>query len=269
VQATVLRGTIHIVSRRDFWPWRAAVRETDDAWFRRVRAEVSERDRARADRALRAALRDGPRRRDELMAVIGKDAWTASSIDLVRVPPCGTWEQRRADLYALAEQWVGPDDADPESGRELLVRRYLGAFGPAQVPDIRSWSRLTREQVERALERIRPRRFLDEQGKQLIDLPRAPLPDPETPAPPRFIPTWDALLLVHARGTGVLPEEYRPRIFNTKLPFSTHTFLLDGAVAGGWRYEKGKIELQPFRRLTPAERASLADERERLAAFHA
>jgi hypothetical protein len=269
VQATVLRGTIHVVSRRDYWPWRAAVRAADERWLRRVRpAATPQRTRA-ANLKLRRALADGPRRADDLIAAAGRDAWLAADVDLVRVPPSGTWERRRADLYALAVDWLGPDDADEEAGRELLVRRYLAAFGPATVADIRSWSRLNREETERALKRIGPRLFRDEEGKQLVDLPRAPLPDPETPASPRFIPTWDAILLAHARRTGVLPEEFRPRIFNTKLPFSMHTFLLDGQVAGAWRFENGRIELQAFRKLSRAEQRELDPERERLAAFHA
>jgi hypothetical protein len=269
VQATVLRGTIHIVSRRDFWPWRAAVRAGDERWLRRVRPWATPRRTRAANLKLRRALADGPRRADDLIEAIGKDAWLAANVDLVRVPPSGTWERRRADLYAPAEEWVGPDDADEEAGRELLVRRYLAAFGPATIADIRSWSRLSPEETELALERISPRTFRDVHGKALVDLPRAPLPDPETPAPPRFLPTWDAVLLVHARRSGVLPEEFRPLIFNSKLPFSMHTFLLDGAVAGAWRYEKGRIELQPFRRLTRSERKALETEREGLAAFHA
>jgi Winged helix DNA-binding domain len=269
VQATVLRGTIHIVSRRDFWPWRAAVRAAEERWLRRVRPWVTPRRTRTANEKLRRALADGPRRRDELIAEVGKEAWVAATVDLVRVPPSGTWERRRADVYALAEEWVGHDDADEEDARELLVRRYLAAFGPATIADIRNWSRLGREETEATLERIGPRLFRDEGGKLLFDLARAPLPDPDTPAPPRFLPTWDAILLVHARRSGVLSEEFRPRIFNTKLPFSMHTFLLDGAVAGGWRYEDGRIELQPFRRLTRAEREALEPERKALAAFHA
>jgi hypothetical protein len=269
VQATMLRGTIHIVSRRDYWPWRAAVRAGDERWLRRVRPEVTAARTRSANLKLRRALANGPRRADDLIAEVGKDAWLGATIDLVRAPPSGTWERRRADLYAPAEDWVGPDTADEEAARELLVRRYLGAFGPATTADIRSWSRLDGGELERALARIGPRRFRDEHGRTLVDVPRAPLPDPDTPAPPRFLPTWDAILLVHARRTGVLPEEYRPRIFNTKLPFSAHTFLLDGAVAGTWRYERGRIELQPFRRLTRAERDALEPERAALAAFHA
>ena len=103
----------------------------------------------------------------------------------------------------------------------------------------------------------------------MLDVPRAPLPDPDTPAPVRFLPTWDASLLVHARRTGVLPEEHRPRIFHTKAPQSFPTFLVDGAVAGTWRFEKGAIDLAPFERLDAATRRELAAEAERLAAVHA
>jgi hypothetical protein len=269
VQATVLRGTIHIVSRRDFWPWRAAVRAGDERWLRRVRPWATPQRTRAANAKLRAALSKGPRRADDLIAAVGKEDWLAATVDLVRVPPSGTWDRRRADLYGLAEDWVGPDDADEEAARELLVRRYLAAFGPATIADIRSWSRLDRRETERALERIGPRLFRDEEGNLLVDLARAPLPDADLPAPPRFLPTWDAVLLVHARRTGLLPEEFRPRIFNTKLPFSMHTFLLDGAVAGAWRFEKERVQLQPFRRLKRAEREALEPEREALAAFHA
>ena len=108
-----------------------------------------------------------------------------------------------------------------------------------------------------------------EDGEELLDLPRAPLPDPETPAPPRFLPTWDAVLLVHARRAGVLADEYRPRIFSTRMPASLPTFLVDGAVAGTWRHEGGRIALDPFRRLSAAERRALDAEAERLLAFHA
>jgi hypothetical protein len=191
IQATMLRGTIHLVSRRDYWPWRAAVRAGDLRWLPRARPWVTPQRTRAANLKLRRALADGPRRAAELIESVGREAWLASDLDLVRVPPSGTWERRRADLYALAKDWVGPDDADEEEGRHLLVRRYLAAFGPATIADIRSWSRLGREEAERALEAIGPRHFRDERGKALLDLPRAPLPDPETPAPPRFLPTWD------------------------------------------------------------------------------
>ena len=269
IQGTLLRATIHIVSRRDYWPLREAIRESDQLWLRQAWPEIAGRDRKEPNRLLRAALADGPRRRNELLTLVGKEGWEAADVDLVRVPPSGTWENRRAHLFGLAEQWVGPADADIQAGRELLVRRYLRAFGPARVADIARWARLAREHVEPAVERVATRGFRDEQGRQLVDLPRAPILAAETPAPPRFIGSFDALLLVHARRTGVLPEEFRPRIFNTKAPQSFHTFLVDGAVAGAWRYDDERVRLEPFRRLTRAERTELDEEAERLAAFHA
>jgi hypothetical protein len=269
VQGTLLRGTIHVVSRGEYWLWAEAIREPRREWLRRAWPRLAALDADRINRKLRAALRDGPRHRNDLVELVGKDAFQASDLNLVRVPPSGTWEHRRADLYAVAEDWVGPNDADAEAGRELLVRRYLAAFGPARAADIQGWAAIGLPRIKAVLERLDLRRFQDEQGRELFDLPRAPLPDPETPAPARFIPVWEALLLVHARRTGILPETFRPILFNTKLPASMNTFLLDGVVAGAWRYERGRIRLEPFRRLTRAERVELKEEQERLAAFHA
>jgi hypothetical protein len=188
-------------------------------------------------------------------------------IDLVRAPPSGTWEHRRADSYALAEKWLGPTDATPDEGIELLVRRYLGGFGPARPHDIADWAGLPLPTVTRTLESLRLRRFRDEDGGELVDLPRAPLPDGETPTPVRFLPTWDAPLLVHARRSGILPEGYRPRVFSTKTPHSVATFLVDGAVAGTWREERGRIVTKAFSRLSRDVQRELAGEAERLAAF--
>jgi hypothetical protein len=118
------------------------------------------------------------------------------------------------------------------------------------------------------LERLELRRFRDERGGKLADLVGAPLPDPESPAPVRFLPTWDATLLVHARRTQILPERYRSLVFNTKTPHSSPTFLVDGAVAGTWRYERGRVRLEPFHSLPRPTLRELDDEAERLAAFH-
>ena len=119
------------------------------------------------------------------------------------------------------------------------------------------------------LDRMNLRRFRAEDGTVLLDLPRAPLPDPGTPAPVRFLPTWDASLLVHARRSGILPEQYRPRIFHVRAPHSFNTFLVDGAVAGTWRFEGGKVRCEEFAPLAAAARRELAEEADRLAAFHA
>jgi hypothetical protein len=189
-------------------------------------------------------------------------------LDLVRVPPSGTWERRRADLYAAAEDWVGGEDTNPANALEHLVRRYLGGFGPAPATDVADWGGLGVTELAPALDRIPLRRFRDEDGKELLDLPRAPLPDPDTPAPVRFLPIWDASLLAHARRSGILPEEHRPKVFNTRTPQSVATFLVDGAVAGTWRFEKGRVKVEPFGRLDGSARRELNEEAERLAEFH-
>ena len=269
VQATLMRATIHLVSRRDYWPFTVAIREPRRRWWERVHPNQP-RDMRPAARRLRGFLRDGPKRRREIEEFLGRERalGIGAYLDLVRVPPSGTWEQRRADLYACAEDWVGPEDVPHDDGLELLVRRYLAAFGPAPRGDIADWGGIPMGELDNALERITLRRFHDEAGKELLDLPRAALPDPDTPAPPRFLPVWDATLLVHARRTGILPEEYRPRIFNTKSPNSFNTFLVDGRVAGTWRYDSGKVKLEPFDSIPRAARRELEDEAKRLAAFH-
>jgi DNA glycosylase AlkZ-like len=264
VQATLMRSTIHLVSREDYWPFALAVREA-----RRVsslRAAKVDPPSAAAD-ALRAALAGGTAlRRKEIEALVGKDdaRYLGLWIDLVRAPPSGTWARRRADLFALAEDWVGPPDIDLDAAQEHLVRRYLAGFGPATAKDVASFTGLPATTLAPILGRLELERTGD-----LLDLPGSPRPDPDTPAPPRFLGTWDAGLLVHARRSGLLPEEHRSKIFHTKAPQSFPTFTLDGAVAGTWRYDKGRIALAPFGRLKPVDRKALAAEAEGLAALHA
>jgi winged helix DNA-binding protein len=272
VQATLMRNTIHVVSRRDFWPLVLALREERKAWSRRVQG-TDDRELRRAAERVCAFLADGPRRQPEIGEALGDHVWRPGVgiwVDLVRVPPSGTWERRRADLYGLAEQWLGPPpELAEEEAHEHLVRRYLGAFGPASRNDLANWAGMRVGALGGALERMRLQRFRDEDGRELLDLPRAPLPSAETRAPVRFLPTWDATLLGHARGTGILPERYRERIFHVRNPQSERTFLVDGEVAGTWRHEHGRIRLEPFHRLSREARAELEEEGERLAAFHA
>jgi hypothetical protein len=150
----------------------------------------------------------------------------------------------------------------------LLVRRYLGGFGPASRKDIASFTGLAPATLEPVIGRLGLRRFRDESGGELLDVSRAPLPDPDTPAPVRFLPTWDVTLLVHARRTQILPERHRPRVFDTKTPHSVATFLVDGQVAGTWREEKGRVRLEPFERLSREVRREVDEEASRLEVFH-
>jgi Winged helix DNA-binding domain len=276
VQATLLRVTIHVVSAADYPPLTEAIRAGRREWWSRAfRPALAGVDVAEAAALVRERLAAGPARQAELVALLTgrgfpKAVWSGVGlwVDLVRVPPSGTWERRRADLYGLAIDWIGPWRVTEAEGLEHLVRRYLAGFGPASLADLGSWAGLALTPLRPVLERVGTRRFRDEQGGLLYDLPDAPLPDPATPAPPRFLSTWDANLLVHARRTQLLPERHRGRIFHTKAPQSFPTFLVDGAVAGTWRYDQGRVELEPFEPLAPADRREVEEEAEALAAFH-
>jgi Winged helix DNA-binding domain len=276
VQATLLRSTIHVVSAADYPPFAEAVRSARREWWQRVsRHQLEGVDLEAAAGLVRERLEAGPARQAELLGLLTdrgfpRMVWNGVGlwVDMVRVPPSGTWARRRADLYGLASAWLGPWRVDEGEALEHLVRRYLAGFGPASLGDLGSWAGLPLTPLRPVLERVGTRRFRDRQGGELFDLPGAPLPDPGTPVPPRFLSTWDANLLVHARRTQLLPEGYRGRIFHTRAPHSFPTFLVDGAVAGTWRHQAGRIELEPFEPLARATRRQLEDEAERLAAFH-
>lgn len=273
VQATLMRVTIHLVSARDYWPLALAVRDSRRTlWLRATRDRGGEADYEAAAAALRARLHQGPVRRTELDQLVGKGRAIGVGLwlDLVRVPPSGTWARRRADLYGSAEDWLGPPPPDltQEAATAHLVRRYLTGFGPATAADTADWGGLRTADVQAVMDGMRLRRFTTDDGLQLYDLPGAPLPDADIPAPVRFLPTWDASLLVHARRKGILAEEHRPLIFNTKTPHSFPTFLVDGTVAGTWRYEKGEVRVQPFEALPRPVQAQVDEEAARLAAFH-
>jgi hypothetical protein len=272
VQGTLMRVTIHLVSARDYPLLAEGVRERRrEGWLKAHRARVEARAVAAAARRARSLLADGPRRRKELVEHLGADSATWNGvgmwIDLVRAPPSGTWEQRRADLYAVAEDWLAPSKVTLDQGLDHLVKRYLGGFGPASLKDVASWAGLPVSIVGPVVERLRLRRFRHENGGELVDLARAPLPAAETPAPARFLPPWDAMLLAHARRTGILPERFRPLVFDTQTPHSVATFLVDGRVAGAWTHERGRVQVEPFEKLPRDARGELADEAERLAAF--
>ncbi len=281
VQGTLLRSTIHLVSAGDYWAFAVGSRSArQESWLRFDKKRISNADLESTAKSVRAQLSGRVAPRDELLELArrrdperpthlwnGLSAW----VDLVRAPPSGTWERRRADLYALAEDWIGPPSVTPGEGVDLLLRRYLAGFGPARLADAANWAGLAVGELQAAAERPRLRRFRDEEGRELLDLPRAPLPDGSTPAPPRFLPTWDATLLAHARRTQILPEQFRPLVFDTKTPHSAPTFLVDGAVAGKWAVERSAkaaaLTLEPFERLPAAARRELQQEGERLVRF--
>jgi len=274
VQATLLRSTIHLVSRNDYWPFARAIRTHRRGQFlRATKGDPSEAELAAAAEKVRSAIAEGgPIRQLEIDKLIGARLRRGVGlwVDLVRVPPSGTWERRRADLFTTAEDWLGPEpELDLDECVDLLVRRYLGGFGPATPAQIADWAGLPVATVTEALGRIRLRRFRAEDGSELVDLPRLPLPAAHTSVPVRFLPVWDATLLVHARRTGILPERHRGRIFSVKTPHSFNTVLVDGVVVGTWRYADGTIHFDEFEPLDPAVRREIQAAAQPLAEFHA
>jgi hypothetical protein len=272
VQATAMRITIHTVSARDYPLFTEGVRaHRRKSWTQAHGKRVDMKKVPAVARRAASLLEDGPRWRRELVEELGVDSSTWNGVgmwvDLVRAPPSGTWGRPRGDLYATAESWLGESDATEAEGLEHLVRRYLGAFGPASLKDAANWAGLPPRVLAPVVEGMSLRRFQDEAGRELLDLPRAPLPDPDTPAPPRFLPTWDATHLAHARRTQILPERHRAKVFNTNTPHSLQTFLVDGQAAGIWKLNRGRVKFEPFERLSREARKQLEDEAERLAAF--
>ena len=278
VQATLMRCTIHMVAADDFWPICAAVRASRRDWWVHIA-----RSRKMADipheaiaNVLRAELADGPRTAAELIAAMEragypKPLWEGAGlwVDMVRVPPSGTWERRRADRYGLAEHWVRPIAVMSEAdGLRLLLTRYLSAFGPASLADAATWAGAPRSRLEPVAATMELTTYSDEAGAVLLDLADATLPDPATPAPVRFLPTWEATLLAHCRRSGILPEEFRKAVFHTKNPQSVGTVLVDGAVAATWAWRHNQVEVDELRPLTAAQRRHIAAEAEQLTAFY-
>jgi Winged helix DNA-binding domain len=267
LQGTLMRITIHLVSPRDHRAFAVATREARRRTWLRARPDLTAAAMDEAARVVAGALAERPHSRQEVEALVGKEpargihAW----LDLLREPPSGTWERRRADLYALAP----PAEMDAGAALDHTVAAYLRAFGPATRKDVASWLGTPVGEIGPSVDRLDLVAFRGPEGETLLDVPDGVRPDPATPAPPRFLPVWEALLLVHARRTQVLPEAHRPRVFSTKKPHGTPTFLVDGAVAGEWRHEDGHIALTPYAPLEARDRRALEAEAERLAAFHA
>lgn len=277
VQGWVMRCTIHMVSARDYRPLTEAVRAPRREWWLRA-YRAAGTDMPKVADAVRRYLAEGPLKQAEIQRLLAADGfprevWSGAQlwIDLVRVPPAGTWATPRAHVYGLAEHTVPVPEPAPseEEGQELLVRRYLGGFGPASAKDVSSFCGWSVTAARRVLQRLELRRFRDESGGELFDLPGAPLPPTGTPAPVRFLGQWDAVLLVHARRAQILPEEHRPVVFAKTSPQSVPTFLVDGRVAGTWRHVDGAVRCEPFHELSRAAARELQEEAERLTQFYA
>lgn len=285
VKATLMRATLHLVKAREYPAYALATLEgRRDAWRPPDAGAIPERHLEALHRRVLAFART-PRTRGEIEAHIADAlpadermrrwlSWAAVATGQLLWEPAGAfWEHRRDARYVAAPSRLRrppPSDA----AFDLLVRRYLAAFGPASVADIATWSSARVPPLRAALERIRGlRRFRDEKGRELFDLPRASIPDPGTRAPARFLARFDAAILGHVASERdrILPAAYRKAVIHAAEV--EPTFLVDGTVAGIWRFvgrgTEAVIELRPFGRLTRGDRAALGEEGERLARFMA
>jgi hypothetical protein len=200
--------------------------------------------------------------------------YVSAHADLVSAPPGGHWGYSGTDApYVAARHWIGAGRRPAETAAlEHLIRRFLGAFGPATMADICKFAGQVPARVRPVLDRVAPglRRFMDEQGRTLFDLPRAPRPNADVVAPVRFLPRYDEVLIAYQHRDRVIAPPHRPAIY-AKNGIIEATVLVDGMVAGTWTQDRGKTDLlvrvRPFGRLTRSDRAAVLTEAERLARF--
>ncbi|MER8011244.1 MULTISPECIES: winged helix DNA-binding domain-containing protein [unclassified Streptomyces] len=273
VRIVTMRSTIHTHTADDCLTLRPLVQPARDRELIHFRKGLVGVDLGRLAALARDLVEAEPRTMKELREALAAE-WpkadpqalgTAArcTLPLVQVTPRGLWGRSGQVALTTAEHWLGRPAGEAPTP-DAVVLRYLAAFGPASVKDMQTWAGLTR--LRDAFERLRPEllTFRDADGTELFDLPDAPRPDPETPAPPRFLPEFDNLLLSHADRTRVVPPEYRGRSWVGNM--AHRTFLVDGFLAGVWKPERDALVIEPFGRLTRAQRADLAEEGGRMLA---
>ncbi len=283
VRTHLMRNTVHLVTARDclaagelFQP--VSARHFASSPFAPNVAGVDLPALLEAGRAL---LAEQPRTRAELGRLLG-ERWPGRDpaslayaithlVPTVQVPPRGIWGAAGPAAFTTTEAWLGGPPA-PGSSPDALVLRYLTAFGPATIMDVQAWSGLTR--LSEVAERLRPRlrTFRDLRGRELLDLPDAPRPDPDTPAPPRFLPEYDNVLLSHADRARVIPVR-RSVPLPPGLGGTSGTVLVDGFWQATWKLNRTQgaatLQVKPFARLSPEQAAAVAEEGERLLDFAA
>ena len=268
VKSSLFRITLHITSARDY-PYFAA------AWLPAARERtprIPVERMAELSRKVEAAAKK-PITHEQLERIAAEEMggrWrTRTLAPLLQVPPSGTWGFHGRPELLLMKTWLGVDLPTREEGAKHLVRSYLASFGPATQQDLLRFAGVRVGDLRPGLERLELQTYRDERGRVLLDLPRAPLPDGEVPAPVRFLPKWDSSLLAYAppERTRILPEKFRNIVIRKNgdvLP----TVLVDGFVAATWNVDRKRgLEIEPLRRLTKAERAEIDEEGERLVEF--
>lgn len=277
VRIALMRSTIHLVTARDALYLRAVVQPALD---RQVSGSYGRRLEGIPPRALADAGRELVEREPLTFGAIGRrltERWpdrdptalanaVRQAIPLVQIPPRGVWGRSGAAVHTSLEAWLGRT-VETHVGPDAMVLRYLGAFGPASVMDVQAWSGLTR--LGPLVDRLRSRlvTFRDESGRELFDLPDAPRPDADTPAPVRLLPPFDNALLSHADRSRIISDEHRSRTatLNGMVPGAV---LVDGLFRGAWRTERRKraatLVVTPYARVSKRHSAQIEREALRL-----
>jgi hypothetical protein len=287
IRARLMRGTLHLVSARDFYGYAVATQDLQrGAWNRlQVGAGVDPKEVAK----LAVAYTREPRTSEDVVSHLterlgsfgGPYKWliwrfVSAHADLVSAPPAGHWAHGGTNVpYVAARHWIdGGARPTEEKAIELLVRRYLAAFGPATLADIARFAGQVPARIRPVLERLIPslRRFSDERGRALFDLPRAPRPSADVKAPVRLLPRYDELLIGYEYRDRVIAKEHRRAVYS-KNAIVEAVLLVDGFAAGTWSLATTKgdavVRIHPFGTLARSDRAAAIAEGEAIARFMA
>jgi hypothetical protein len=283
VRIVLMRGTVHLVTADDACFLRPLTQPLLDRDLRtntQHARHLTDLDLPELADTARHVLAERPHTPKELAAALAQRwpdrepaALTHAArglLPLVQVPPRAVWGRSGQTAYQTAEHWLGHElEPAPRPGR--MIERYLAAFGPASVADMQTWSGLTR--LREIVETLDLRTFRTDDGQELHDLPDAPRPDADTPAPVRFLPEFDNVLLSYADRTRIMTDEHRKRLFGVKNGVFPGTFLVDGLVRGSWRLTKQRrsavLTLTPWARTTRKDLTALTAEGTRMLDFAA
>jgi len=277
VRAPLMRATLHLVSARDCLGLRPVVQPVLARGFAGAPYDISGVDTEALLESGRSLLAERPSTRPEVGEALGR-AWPDADptslayaitylVPVVQVPPRGVWGAGGAARWTTVEAWLG-QPVDSAASLDEIVLRYLAAFGPATVRDMQMWSGLTR--LAETVDQIRPRLrvFRDEGGSELLDLPDAPRPQSDIPAPPRFLPEYDNLLFSYADRTRFIPGG-QPVPLPPGPGARSGTLLVDGVLSATWRIETQAasplLEIAPFAPLR--DRKAIVEEGQRLVRF--
>jgi len=279
VKTTLMRATLHLVTADDY----VRFRNTLQPMLSSAAGSIAKRRGGDADlepllKASEAFIAEKPRTFAEISRMlselmpdedVGAMRYAVRMhLPLVQVPIAGGWSFPGNPAFSLAKSWIGRP-LSPEDNLPELVLRYLRAFGPASIADIQTWSGIKAKEVVEAL-KPKLRVYRDERRHELYDLTDAELPPGDIPAPVRFLPEYDNLLLSHNDRSRIIAQEHRARVFLPGLRVRG-TILVDGFVAGVWKVEKAKsaatLVVEPFDTLTRRDRDALVDEGEALVRF--